>query len=166
MKVFDLVDCFAALVGIATRFEIALARSRGSEKPRYLAGLWEPDMAYSLMWSSGVLEGKSRLRKPHRLDRQSGVRQPVERALSWFWMALLGPVTLMRVNYTEPCCFPARADGCWCARGWGIDLISHEKIQKALPFAIKVRGHFCKLRVSPMRVLVNYLVLRKKVRVP
>jgi hypothetical protein len=81
-------DNFAALAGVASRFHDAL-------RCRYLAGLWEADMERALLWRSRQLYLGPRSRQP--LERPVAVNGPregqcIDRAPSWSWLALRGPV--------------------------------------------------------------------------
>ncbi|KAH7169935.1 HET domain protein [Dactylonectria macrodidyma] len=112
-SIFDPFDCYAALSGLARRYETALAWASYNAKPRYLAGMWETNKFFrELLWR--------RSREPLRRPRRGQGPQPskaVERAPSWSWMALEGP-----------------------SKDWGIDLVLDKEIQKSLPFSIEVRG--------------------------
>ena len=84
---FDPTNNFAALAGVAKRFQEVL-------QSRYLAGLWETDMIRGLFWRSRrVYSGphsKTPLTKPLGVRRLCG--RELNRAPSWSWLALVGPI--------------------------------------------------------------------------
>ncbi|CZR40613.1 uncharacterized protein FPRO_10203 [Fusarium proliferatum ET1] len=154
-NIFDPFDCFAALAGVARRYEKALVWATRA-KPRYLAGMWETKEFFrELLWKSS--EGPLRRPRKGQLPQPSEV---IERAPSWSWMALEGSIEVSRPNAYEkpqPCCFPADDTGAWAPRDWGIDLALEEAIRATLPFSIEVRGrpHRVVLSAVPMRSVEN-----------
>jgi hypothetical protein len=150
-QVFDPMDCFATLAGVAKQFELALSSGNGVVRPRYLAGHWEIDMITGLMWRSNrICEEESNpgiLRRPQKSQGPSLASEMIERAPSWSWMALEGPITIKKLDL-QPYCFPARKDGAWASSDWGTNMVVAEKIKKALPFKISVKGRLRKVRVS------------------
>ena len=86
-NVFDPSDGFAALAGVAVRFQRALGC-------RYLAGLWEDDMIRGLLWKSRRvllgLHSHDGMSKPIGVKKYAGTE--IVRAPSWSWLALQGPI--------------------------------------------------------------------------
>ncbi len=86
-NVFDPSDGFAALAGVAVRFQQAIGC-------RYLAGLWEDDMIRGLLWKSRRLlvgpHSHDGMRKPIGVKKHAG--REIVRAPSWSWLALQGPI--------------------------------------------------------------------------
>jgi hypothetical protein len=89
---FDPTDIHAALFGVVLLFQKALQTQYNHlhqpDAGRYMAGLWEIDMGSGLLWRSRRILNPS-LPALKRPIRQGAV---VERAPSWSWMALVGPV--------------------------------------------------------------------------
>ncbi|KAF2143125.1 uncharacterized protein K452DRAFT_247513 [Aplosporella prunicola CBS 121167] len=122
--VYDPLDNFATVSGIAQRFHGAL-------NCRYLAGLWERDMVRGLLWRSARLLG---FQDPNRsLRRPIGVKgsdkgNPITRAPSWSWLALIGSTSQApkkvnnntREENRSLRCRPANRDnGVWSLDEWG-----------------------------------------------
>lgn len=83
---WDPTDVFAALSGVASRFEQALGC-------RYLAGLWEGDLVRGLLWRSRRLmmgPHSSKLMKRPVASKGDLKGTHISRAPSWSWLALEG----------------------------------------------------------------------------
>jgi hypothetical protein len=113
---FDPTDNHAALSGIVYQYQAALARRFGDNKKRYMAGLWEMDLLMGLYWKS--LHMKDPSLRALEVPVRNGVT--VQRAPSWSWMALGGPIYYTEMSSQpiealriddELCCVPANADG-------------------------------------------------------
>ncbi|KAH9993139.1 heterokaryon incompatibility protein-domain-containing protein [Xylariaceae sp. FL0662B] len=149
---YDPTDVFAALSGVATRFQRALGC-------RYLAGLWENDMIRGLLWKSrrvlGGPDTKEALKKPVAVygDLKG---KTITRAPSWSWLALIGPIwpaigrTYNR-KLQDPSTFRCRpADP--LGRSWSPDNW-HPGIVKDFPLCrLKVIGCPREVRCSSIRV--------------
>ncbi|KAL9617018.1 MAG: hypothetical protein Q9160_008172 [Pyrenula sp. 1 TL-2023] len=71
MQLTDQSDIFPAIEGLARRMH-------HDRLGRYLAGLWEADLVYGLLWE----------------PKDKGVRQPIAyQAPSWSWASVVGPVS-------------------------------------------------------------------------
>ncbi|KAK8087914.1 hypothetical protein PG997_002875 [Apiospora hydei] len=127
-EVYDPTDNFATLCGVAKRFQEALQDSR------YLAGIWECDLLRGLLWRSRRLYLGPNSRQP--LRRPLGVKQlqgqAIERAPSWSWLALEGPIIQATGKHYEKVfsneanlrCRPLHNDGgTWSPDTWDPDVI-------------------------------------------
>ncbi|EAW11233.1 HET domain-containing protein [Aspergillus clavatus NRRL 1] len=73
-------DKLPAISGMATRLQSEIGG-------RYLAGLWESDMPWSLLWQSRDHQGKPAwIKEPQHLTRPAATRAP-----SWSWASVDGP---------------------------------------------------------------------------
>ncbi|KID83675.1 HET domain protein [Metarhizium guizhouense ARSEF 977] len=169
---YDPFDCYAALAGIARRCESALAKaSKDGAAPRYLCGLWETDtFAHALMWRRCL---DARLARDCRILEEPGPEQdPISRAPSWSWMALVGRITFHGAPVTTsgppaagfirvPCCAPANGRGSWTRENWGIRTqLEAREIQTSLPVKIEVKGRPRRVRATTGRVCGYMMFLR------
>lgn len=169
---YDPFDCYAALAGIARRCESALAKaSKDGAAPRYLCGLWETDtFAHALMWRRCL---DARLARDCRVLEEPGPEQdPISRAPSWSWMALVGRITFHGAPVTTsgppsagfirvPCCVPANGRGSWTRENWGIRTqLEAREIQTSLPLRIEVKGRPRRVRATTGRVCGYMMFLR------
>ena len=125
-------DVFPALSGIAQ-----LARSiLGC---RYLAGLWEDDMIRGLLWKSCLLFGPTSKAIPLKRPIDKETQQRVDRAPSWSWAAVEGPLWLegreMQENkFRNPDNY----------RAWPVDQINHRwDVQHTMSKSM----NFCELQM-------------------
>lgn len=81
-------DNHAAISGVVLLFQAAMIQRFGPNAHKYLAGLWEIDMFCGLLWRS------RRIMEPSlpALRGPTWEGQAVQRAPTWSWMALEGPV--------------------------------------------------------------------------
>ncbi|KAI0438505.1 heterokaryon incompatibility protein-domain-containing protein [Xylaria telfairii] len=149
---FDPTDNFAALAGVAFKFQKAIALEHSNT--RYLAGLWEVDMIAGLLWRSSRIVDPSHkpLCQPLAVTGPNAGKE-ITIAPSWSWMSLVGPIhqgkeTTSLTNPTDPFyCFPTNPDGkTWSSHDWHPSMVKHEDLP--LPFPLQVKGHVRKLRCS------------------
>jgi hypothetical protein len=93
------------------------------------------------------------------LKKPSNASTVVNRAPSWSWMSLQGPITAYDASDgwqmpncpPMPYCFPASQSGIWTPHDWGVDLVKHEDITKSLPFKLYVKGRPLRAHIAPRR---------------
>ncbi|PHH90197.1 hypothetical protein CDD83_4296 [Cordyceps sp. RAO-2017] len=140
----DPTDNFAALAGVALRFQKVLEAKKMST--RYLAGLWEADMIPALLWRR--LKTSDATPPPRRQPRRG---EEVAIAPSWSWLALGGPICQYAYSSYRaaptPRCFPRHGDR-WAPGDWDPSLVKHEELP--LPFRLEVRAHVRKVRRSAL----------------
>lgn len=166
---FDPTDNHAAISGIVLQIQQALAaeahiprtginRFRLKEKipsipgERYMAGLWERDMVYGLLWRSRRLVDPrlSALTVPMRAEQLGQEKKEVRRAPSWSWMSLVGPIcqgylTLPLSDGAMFRCAPVR--GSWSAEpdAWGPLVVKRKEFPQ---FPLEIRAYIREVRVS------------------
>ena len=94
-SLFDSTDNHAALLGVVLKLQEALGIALNLDRTRirYIAGLWERDMANGLLWATNLASSASLVCR-----NAKGKNESVKRAPSWSWMALDGPVCQKDVN--------------------------------------------------------------------
>ena len=147
---FNPTDNHAAFAGVVLRFQEAFRNHLQLQqgRPRYMAGLWETDMANGLLW----MINPDLAAVPEQIQ-DDGTKKPVRRAPTWSWMALVGPI-YQRCMRTWPelsivRCAPKNSEEMkWgpAPEGWGPKMVVHEKFP--LDFKLEVTAYICQVRIS------------------
>ena len=155
-SLYDSTDNHAALFGVVLKFQEALRMALNLEptRIRYIAGLWETDMANGLLWAKDPASSALPVRR-----NKKGKNESVKRAPSWSWMALDGPVYQKDVNGWQgrkgtsnahgdvQCCTPVDPNS-WSPTpdGWGPSMINYKKFPTELK--LEVNAYIREVRIS------------------
>ncbi|OTA05877.1 hypothetical protein A9Z42_0066080 [Trichoderma parareesei] len=137
-KFYDPTEIHSAISGVVRLFQSAFVERLGPGSDRYMAGLWESDMIPGLLWRS------SRIQDPDLPALQEPMHQGrvIQRAPSWSWMALTGPIRQGGLdNLGVPCCVAT-----WGVNNWPGPMAEYSKSPEI--FKLVITGYVRRLRIS------------------
>lgn len=159
---YNPTDNHAAFSGTVLLFQEVIARRYGRGHEKYMAGLWEMDMVFGLLWRSlRIMDpGLPALTEPKYEGRV------VRRAPSWSWMALSGRIIQgTGIDYDgtkleglgplcptipgEACCSPSNPGGrTWAPTpdNWGPTMTNCAEFPEL--FSLQIKAYIRKVRIS------------------